>query len=58
MKLTFETIASEINNVARVIDKLENVSTIDYAVCRLKSIVKQLEDIRMIDLDKREVRTK
>lgn len=58
MIVKFEIIANEIRNVAKIIENPNNVCEIDYALIRLKSIVNQFENIRMVDLDKQEMKVR
>lgn len=55
-KIKLESIAGQLRHIANLIQEPENVFTIDTCNCRLETIVKWLNAITMIDIDKKEIK--
>lgn len=55
-KIKLESIAGQLRDIADMIQEPENVFTLDSCNCRLETITKWLNSIKIIDLEKKEIK--
>lgn len=58
MKYSLQDLAGDIRTAADIVENPDTVCSLDYAVSLLRSVTVKLEGVRMVDLDRREVRVK